>query len=126
MSDAPRFLDHVKNEDSPGPPIGSHHAFFSDDQEPCPMTDIADLIRDSYEVPGPHPQVSREVNFQGGAGGCCLSAVWMQGGFCEQVLPLSPAEIRGPVCGSDRAHALQAQDPSPPGPRGHHEAERGE
>ncbi|XP_032756876.1 TBC1 domain family member 8 isoform X2 [Rattus rattus] len=44
-----RFLDHIKNEDSPGPPIGSHHAFFSDDQEPCPVTDIADLIRDSYE-----------------------------------------------------------------------------
>ncbi|TKC34454.1 hypothetical protein EI555_005995, partial [Monodon monoceros] len=44
-----RFLDHIKNEDSPGPPLGSHHAFFSDDQEPCPMTDIADLIRDSYE-----------------------------------------------------------------------------
>ncbi|XP_065785783.1 TBC1 domain family member 8 isoform X3 [Muntiacus reevesi] len=44
-----RFLDHVKNEDSLGPPIGSHHAFFSDDQEPCPVTDIADLIRDSYE-----------------------------------------------------------------------------
>ena len=55
MSDVPRFLDHVKNGDSPGPPIGSHHAFFSDDQEPCPVTDIADLIRDSYEVPGPHP-----------------------------------------------------------------------
>ena len=53
VSDVPRFLDHVKNEDSPGPPIGSHHAFFSDDQEPCPVTDIADLIRDSYEVPGP-------------------------------------------------------------------------
>ncbi|XP_016012745.1 TBC1 domain family member 8 isoform X3 [Rousettus aegyptiacus] len=45
-----RFLDHIKNEDSPGPPVGSHHAFFSDDQEPYPMTDIADLIRDSYEV----------------------------------------------------------------------------
>ncbi|XP_036737306.2 TBC1 domain family member 8 isoform X3 [Manis pentadactyla] len=44
-----RFLDHIKNEDSPGPPIGSHHAFFSDDQEPHPVTDIADLIRDSYE-----------------------------------------------------------------------------
>lgn len=44
-----RFLDHIKNEDSPGPRIGSHHAFFSDDQEPCPVTDIADLIRDSYE-----------------------------------------------------------------------------
>uniref|UniRef100_A0A8D1UJQ3 Rab-GAP TBC domain-containing protein n=1 Tax=Sus scrofa TaxID=9823 RepID=A0A8D1UJQ3_PIG len=44
-----RFLDHIKNEDSPGPPVGSHHAFFSDDQEPCPVTDIADLIRDSYE-----------------------------------------------------------------------------
>uniref|UniRef100_A0A8C2VRA4 TBC1 domain family member 8 n=1 Tax=Chinchilla lanigera TaxID=34839 RepID=A0A8C2VRA4_CHILA len=44
-----RFLDHIKNEDSPGPPVGSHHAFFSDDQEPYPVTDIADLIRDSYE-----------------------------------------------------------------------------
>uniref|UniRef100_A0A250Y723 TBC1 domain family member 8 n=1 Tax=Castor canadensis TaxID=51338 RepID=A0A250Y723_CASCN len=44
-----RFLDHIKNEDSPRPPIGSHHAFFSDDQEPYPVTDIADLIRDSYE-----------------------------------------------------------------------------
>ncbi|ERE92723.1 TBC1 domain family member 8 [Cricetulus griseus] len=44
-----RFLDHIKNEDSPGPPIGSHHTFFSDDQEPYPVTDIADLIRDSYE-----------------------------------------------------------------------------
>ncbi|XP_069844644.1 TBC1 domain family member 8 isoform X2 [Dipodomys merriami] len=44
-----RFLDHIKNEDSPGPPISSHHAFFSDDQEPYPVTDIADLIRDSYE-----------------------------------------------------------------------------
>ncbi|XP_066863188.1 TBC1 domain family member 8 isoform X3 [Kogia breviceps] len=44
-----RFLDRIKNEDSPGPPLSSHHAFFSDDQEPCPMTDIADLIRDSYE-----------------------------------------------------------------------------
>ena len=47
-----RFLAHIKNEDSPGPPIGSHHAFFSDDQEPHPVTDIADLIRDSYEVSG--------------------------------------------------------------------------
>nr|XP_045002822.1 TBC1 domain family member 8 isoform X1 [Jaculus jaculus] len=44
-----RFLDHIKNEDSPGPRIGSHHAFFSDDQEPYPVTDITDLIRDSYE-----------------------------------------------------------------------------
>ncbi|KAM9053118.1 TBC1 domain family member 8 isoform 1-T1 [Megaptera novaeangliae] len=44
-----RFLDHIKSEDSPGPPLGSHHAFFSDGQEPCPVTDIADLIRDSYE-----------------------------------------------------------------------------
>ncbi|KAM5318576.1 TBC1 domain family member 8 isoform 3-T3 [Glossophaga mutica] len=44
-----RFLDHIKNEDSPGTPVGSHHTFFSDDQEPYPVTDIADLIRDSYE-----------------------------------------------------------------------------
>ncbi|KAM5227816.1 TBC1 domain family member 8 [Ctenodactylus gundi] len=45
-----RFLDHIKNEDSPGPSIGSHHAFFDDDDpEPYPVTDIADLIRDAYE-----------------------------------------------------------------------------
>ncbi|XP_054434001.1 TBC1 domain family member 8 isoform X1 [Pteronotus mesoamericanus] len=45
-----RFLDHIKNEDSPGPPVGSyHHTFFSDNQESYPVTDIADLIRDSYE-----------------------------------------------------------------------------
>ncbi|EPQ03053.1 TBC1 domain family member 8, partial [Myotis brandtii] len=44
-----RFLDHIKNEDSPGPPTGSHHAFVSEDQEPPPVTDIGDLIRDSYE-----------------------------------------------------------------------------
>ncbi|XP_006887861.1 PREDICTED: TBC1 domain family member 8 isoform X2 [Elephantulus edwardii] len=44
-----RFLDHIKNEESPGPAVGSYHAFFSDDQEPPPVTDIADLIRDSYE-----------------------------------------------------------------------------
>jgi len=43
------FIQFCKNEDSPGPPVGSHHAFFSDDQEPYPGTDIADLIRDSYE-----------------------------------------------------------------------------
>ncbi|EMP27157.1 TBC1 domain family member 8 [Chelonia mydas] len=49
-----RFLDHVKNEESPLPPIGNHHAFFSDDQEPCPVTEIADLIRDSYEKFGDH------------------------------------------------------------------------
>ncbi|XP_015427046.1 PREDICTED: TBC1 domain family member 8 [Myotis davidii] len=44
-----RFLDHIKNEDSPGPPMGSHHAFVSEDQEPPPVTDIGDLIHDSYE-----------------------------------------------------------------------------
>uniref|UniRef100_A0A5F8GP30 TBC1 domain family member 8 n=1 Tax=Monodelphis domestica TaxID=13616 RepID=A0A5F8GP30_MONDO len=44
-----RFLDHVKNEESPGLPVGNHHTFFSDDQEPFPVTEIADLIRDSYE-----------------------------------------------------------------------------
>ncbi|XP_065279748.1 TBC1 domain family member 8 [Emys orbicularis] len=49
-----RFLDHVQNEESPLPPIGNHHAFFSDDQEPCPVTEIADLIRDSYEKFGDH------------------------------------------------------------------------
>lgn len=67
-----RFLDHVKNEDSPGPSVGSHHAFFSDDQEPYPVTDIADLIRDSYEVTGPGPiptlallETCSEVGFEG-------------------------------------------------------------
>lgn len=45
-----RFLEHVKNEESPLPPIGNHHAFFSDDQEPSPVTEIANLIHDSYEV----------------------------------------------------------------------------
>nr|XP_023438363.2 TBC1 domain family member 8 isoform X2 [Dasypus novemcinctus] len=44
-----RFLDHIRNEESPGPPVGGHHAFSSDDREPCPGTDIADLIRDAYE-----------------------------------------------------------------------------
>lgn len=45
-----RFLEHVKNEESPLPPIGNHHAFFSDDQEATPVTEIANLIHDSYEV----------------------------------------------------------------------------
>ncbi|KAJ7319711.1 hypothetical protein JRQ81_019222 [Phrynocephalus forsythii] len=49
-----RFLDHVKNEESPLPLIGNQHAFFSDDLEPCPTTEIADLIRDSYEKFGDH------------------------------------------------------------------------
>ncbi|XP_066233309.1 TBC1 domain family member 8 isoform X2 [Saccopteryx leptura] len=44
-----RFLDHIKNEDSPGPPVGNHHACSSDDRGTYPVTDIADLIRDSYE-----------------------------------------------------------------------------
>ncbi|KAM8786023.1 TBC1 domain family member 8 isoform 2-T2 [Rhynchonycteris naso] len=44
-----RFLDHIKNEDSPGPPVGSHHACSSNDQGPYPVIDIADLIWDSYE-----------------------------------------------------------------------------
>nr|XP_006133249.1 TBC1 domain family member 8 isoform X1 [Pelodiscus sinensis] len=49
-----RFLDHVKNEESPLPPISNQHAFFSDEQEPCPVTEIADLIHDSYEKFGDH------------------------------------------------------------------------
>ncbi|XP_078514155.1 TBC1 domain family member 8 isoform X1 [Lissotriton helveticus] len=44
-----RFLEHVKNEESPLTPISNLHAFFDDDQETYPDTDIADLIRDSYE-----------------------------------------------------------------------------
>lgn len=72
-----RFLDHIRNEDSPGPPVGSHHACFSDDQEPHPVTDIADLIRDSYEVQkllaqprGPFP-VLWEYPWEGGTSGEC-------------------------------------------------------
>uniref|UniRef100_A0A6J0UPR4 TBC1 domain family member 8 isoform X3 n=1 Tax=Pogona vitticeps TaxID=103695 RepID=A0A6J0UPR4_9SAUR len=49
-----RFLDNVKNEESPLPLIGNQHAFFSDDMEPCPTTEIADLIRDSFEKFGYH------------------------------------------------------------------------
>ncbi|XP_045443253.1 TBC1 domain family member 8 isoform X2 [Pipistrellus kuhlii] len=48
-----RFLDHIQSEDSPGLPADSHHAFLSDDQEPPQVTDIGDLIRDSYEKFGP-------------------------------------------------------------------------
>ncbi|XP_069492814.1 TBC1 domain family member 8 isoform X2 [Ambystoma mexicanum] len=44
-----RFLEHVKNEESPLTPISNLHAFFDDDQETYPETDIADLISDSYE-----------------------------------------------------------------------------
>lgn len=85
-----RFLDHIKNEDSPGPSIGSHHAFFSDDQEPYPVTDIADLIRDSYEVPEPlcPPPVSLptrkhawELAVEGGFLGYFLFPVWTQRAF---------------------------------------------
>ncbi|XP_010226833.1 PREDICTED: TBC1 domain family member 8 [Tinamus guttatus] len=49
-----RFLERVKNEESPLPPIGNHHAFFSDDQEASPVTEIANLIHDSYEKFGDH------------------------------------------------------------------------
>uniref|UniRef100_A0A8D2JG73 TBC1 domain family member 8 n=1 Tax=Varanus komodoensis TaxID=61221 RepID=A0A8D2JG73_VARKO len=49
-----RYLDHVKNEESPLPLIGNQHAFFSEEMEPCPITEIADLIRDSYEKFGDH------------------------------------------------------------------------
>ncbi|KAK2515318.1 Tbc1d8 [Columba guinea] len=49
-----RFLEHVKNEESPLPPIGNHHAFFSDDQDASPVTEIANLIHDSYEKFGDH------------------------------------------------------------------------
>ncbi|NWY03455.1 TBCD8 protein, partial [Nothoprocta ornata] len=49
-----RFLEHVKNEESPLPPLGNHHAFFSDDEEASPVTEIANLIHDSYEKFGDH------------------------------------------------------------------------
>lgn len=120
-----RFLDHIKNEDSPGPPIGSHHAFFSDDQEPYPVTDIADLIRDSYEVPEP---LSRPPGpFLLGGRSVPGTQMW-RAGFWLALRSAGPvsAEIREAVCGADRAPALQAQNPGPAGPRGHHQAERGE
>uniref|UniRef100_A0A8C5MDQ0 TBC1 domain family member 8 n=1 Tax=Leptobrachium leishanense TaxID=445787 RepID=A0A8C5MDQ0_9ANUR len=44
-----RFLEHVRNEDSPLPPIGNVHSLINNDQEAYPFTEIADLIRDSYE-----------------------------------------------------------------------------
>lgn len=99
-----RFLDHIKNEDSPGPPIGSHHAFFSDDQEPCPVTDIADLIRDSYEVQEPFsilqgPFLVGSESVPGiwtrrRVSGCFLLALDSAG-------PCVYAEIWKPVCGAD-------------------------
>lgn len=80
-----RFLDHIKNEDSPGPTVGSHHTFFSDDQEPYPVTDIVDLIRDSYEVTGPCPISTHPVEacwgdgLEGGFRGCFLCPVYTEG-----------------------------------------------
>lgn len=90
-----RFLDHIKNEDSPGPRIGSHHAFFSDDQEPCPVTDIADLIRDSYEVTGPVPpppmELAGEMDVREGSG-LLLCALWTEGRLSG---PWSPCRSLG-------------------------------
>ncbi|CAJ0919883.1 unnamed protein product [Ranitomeya imitator] len=45
-----RFLEHVKNEDSPLPQTGNVHSLLNNEQELYPVTDIADLIRDSYET----------------------------------------------------------------------------
>ncbi|MGH0144224.1 UNVERIFIED_CONTAM: hypothetical protein FKN15_002639 [Acipenser sinensis] len=44
-----RFLDHIKCQESPLPPITNQHACFEDDKESFQETEIADLIRDSYE-----------------------------------------------------------------------------
>ncbi|KAM8975263.1 TBC1 domain family member 8 [Pelodytes ibericus] len=44
-----RFLEHVRNEESPLPLIGNLHCLLNNKQEAYPFTDIADLIRDSYE-----------------------------------------------------------------------------
>ncbi|XP_063809519.1 TBC1 domain family member 8 isoform X2 [Pseudophryne corroboree] len=44
-----RFLDHVKNEESPLPQTGNLHSFLNNEQEAYPVTEISDLIRDSYE-----------------------------------------------------------------------------
>lgn len=99
-----RFLDHIKNEDSPGPPIGSHHAFFSDDQEPYPVTDIADLIRDSYEVQEPlfhplrslpswKPKCAWDIDMEEG--------FWLLHVSLDSGGPYVYAEIWKPVCGAD-------------------------
>lgn len=50
------------------------------------MTDIADLIRDSYEVPGPHPCPTPALLGDGLPGRfsrLLLFPVWMHKGFCE-------------------------------------------
>ncbi|XP_068124360.1 TBC1 domain family member 8 isoform X2 [Hyperolius riggenbachi] len=44
-----RFLEHVRNEESPLPKTGNWHHFVNNEQEDYPITEIADLIRDSYE-----------------------------------------------------------------------------
>nr|XP_033805315.1 TBC1 domain family member 8 isoform X2 [Geotrypetes seraphini] len=44
-----RFLERIKNEEGSLSPIGNLQG-LSDDQEPYSLTDIADLIRDSYEI----------------------------------------------------------------------------
>ncbi|KAM9320021.1 TBC1 domain family member 8 [Gastrophryne carolinensis] len=44
-----RFLEHVRSEESPLPPTGNWHSLLNNEQEAYPFTDIADLIRDSYE-----------------------------------------------------------------------------
>ncbi|KAG8587011.1 hypothetical protein GDO81_005541 [Engystomops pustulosus] len=44
-----RFLEHVRNEESPLPHTGNLHSLLNNEQELYPVTDIADLIRDSYE-----------------------------------------------------------------------------
>ncbi|XP_063314461.1 TBC1 domain family member 8 isoform X1 [Pelobates fuscus] len=54
-----RFLEHVKNEDSPLPPIGNVPSLLTNDQEVYPFTDISDLIRDSYEKFGNNNSVEQ-------------------------------------------------------------------
>ncbi|XP_018409644.1 PREDICTED: TBC1 domain family member 8 isoform X1 [Nanorana parkeri] len=44
-----RFLEHVRNEESPLPQTGNWHSVLNNEQEAYPITEIADLIRDSYE-----------------------------------------------------------------------------
>ncbi|XP_062910060.1 TBC1 domain family member 8 isoform X1 [Mobula hypostoma] len=43
-----RFLDHIRNPESPLPQIAQQHV-SSDDKEPVQQMEISDLIRDSYE-----------------------------------------------------------------------------
>ncbi|XP_066562527.1 TBC1 domain family member 8 isoform X2 [Amia ocellicauda] len=52
------FLEHVKNEENPSPPAKSPQSGVESDQDSVQETQIADLIRDSYELRVVTPDVS--------------------------------------------------------------------